>query len=90
MNVLGDIPGHTGLPVQSLEERESMLAAWVSRARGSMQGAQKGSPQGGGHVGFALWASKPSRFGDRGDADLFLQGPPDGAHKDSWSEHGFR
>ncbi len=32
--------------------------------RGSMQGAQKGNPQGVGHVGFALWASQRSGFGD--------------------------
>ncbi len=28
-----DVPGHTGPPVSSLEEREGPLAAWVSRAR---------------------------------------------------------
>ncbi len=49
---LGDIPGHTGPPVPSLEERESKLAAWVSRARGSMKGAQKGGSQEGGDIGF--------------------------------------
>ncbi len=71
-----------------------MLAAWVSRPWVSMQEAQKDSPQGGGRVGFALYASQKSRFGDGGDAekkiDLFIQGPPDGAHKDGWREYGLR
>ncbi len=66
-----------------------MLASWVSRAWGSMQGAQKGSPQGGGHVGFSLWVSQLSGFGDGGDTYLFIQGP-DGSHKDGWREYGLR
>ncbi len=36
------------------------------------------------------WASQRNGFGDGGDADLFIQGPSDGAHKDGWREYGFR
>ncbi len=35
---LGEILGHTGPPVPNLEEQESTLAAWVSRAQGSIKG----------------------------------------------------
>ncbi len=40
----------------------STMAAWVSRTQGSMQGAQKGNPQGGRHLGFSLWAAQRSGF----------------------------
>ncbi len=86
---LADIPGHTGPPVASLEERESTLAAWVSRARGSMKGAQQGRSQGGGDIGFPFWASRWSRLAKSGDTDLFFRGPLDGAIDDGWWNNSF-
>ncbi len=55
-------PCHTGPRVPSLEVRESKLSVWVSRARGSMKGAQKGGSQSGGDIGFPFWASWQSRL----------------------------
>ncbi len=52
-------------------------------------GSSEGNPQGGGRVDFALWGYQRSGFGEGGNADLFIQGPPDGAHKDVWREYGF-
>ncbi len=86
MNILGDNPGKTGPPVPSLDERESTLAAWVSRAQGSMKGAQECRFQGDEHVGLTFWAFQQSGFGNGGNADLFIQSPPDGAHNDGWRE----
>ncbi len=54
-----------------------------------MQGAQKGILK---EVGEWILPSGPTSgagFGDGGNADLFIQAPPDGAHKDVWREYGF-
>ncbi len=56
LSIRGHTGRHPGPSVPSLEERESTLAVWVSRARGSVNRAQKGGSQGG-------WPHKSSLLG---------------------------
>ncbi len=61
----------------------------MSRARGSMNGAQKGGSQAGVHMRLPFWASQLSRLAEGSNTDLFLQSPSDGADEKGWMEDGF-